>query len=256
VKFEAPRRTSLSARLGLPRDRWVLRRARFLQKPRDLTILPAGGAAASPAPTVVAFHGMAMRVEIFARWLAGALEEPWAWIFPEGPYPLERRVGDLRTIGHAWYLWEGDTPEFRRSLRRSEARVLRLLDHPAEGASLDAGRRILLGFSQGGYFAGSLGLRHAECFRGIAVAGARIRPAWSVRDMDGVPRIPLLFLHGEADDVITRRDARASAQEMEDLGFPVRFETVPGGHRWNGAMTEVFRDWARGVFERQTHGGA
>jgi predicted esterase len=195
---------------------------------------------------------MAMRVEVFARWLADLMDEPWAWVLPEGPYPLERTIGSLRAIGHAWYLYEGDTPAFRRSLRRSEARVLRLLERPARRLPLDPSRRILLGFSQGGYFAGSLGLRHADRFAGIAVAGARVRPAFAGRDLAGVRRLPILFLHGEDDEVVRLENARASARELEDLGFPVTFRSVPGEHRWNGAMTEAFRAWARGVFQMGT----
>jgi predicted esterase len=191
---------------------------------------------------------MAMRVEVFARWLSALADEPWAWVLPEGPYPLERRMGDLKSIGHAWYLWEGDTPAFRRSLRRSEAHVLRLLERPARRLPLDPSRRILLGFSQGGYFAGSLGLRHAQRFAGIAVAGARIRPAFAGRDLRGLRRLPILFLHGEEDDVIRLEDARASARELEDMGFPVTFRAVPGQHRWNGAMSEAFREWAGRIF--------
>lgn len=249
---DPPERADLSARPGFPRERWALRRVPFVHAVRELTILPAG--AAPPLPTVVGLHGMAMRVEIFARWLSGLADEPWAFVLPEGPYPLERRAGALRMIGHAWYLWEGDTPGFRRSLRRSERHVLRLLQRPVRRLPLDPNRRILLGFSQGGYFAGSLGLRHAERFTGIAVAGARIRPAYADRDLRGVRRLPILFLHGEEDDVVRLEDARASARELEDLGFPVTFRPVPGGHRWGHGMTEAFRDWAGRLFRGEAEG--
>lgn len=189
-----------------------------------------------------------MRAEVFARWLADLLDEPWAFWIPEGPYPFERHVGGLRSVGHAWYLWDGDTPSFRRSLRRSEHRLLRLLPERAEAWGLDPENVVVLGFSQGGYFGGSLALRHAERFRGLAVAGARVRPGYSGRPLAEIPRIPILFLHGRDDAVVSAVQAEASARELEQQGFPIRWTEVDGDHRWNGAMSDAFRVWAREIF--------
>lgn len=214
----------------------------FVIEPRDVTLFPAEST--PPYPTVVALHGMAMRIEILARWVRDLTGEGYAWLLPEGPYPLERRSGRLRMIGHAWYLYEGDTPAFRQSLRESEARLLRLLDRRATTDRLDRERILLLGFSQGGYFAGCLGLRHAERFRGIAVAGGRIRIDFADRDIEEIPRIPILFVHGTDDDVVPVDRAHESAEALRKRGFPVTFEEVEGGHKWNHAMTEAFRSWA------------
>jgi phospholipase/carboxylesterase len=237
------RRAPLHRRVGLDRERLRLGHTHYVLKKRDLTILPEEGT--TPFPTIVAMHGMAMRLEVFARWLRGLMDEPWAWIFPDGPYPLERRMGTLRMIGHAWYLYDGNTPGFRHSVRRSEERLLGVLEERTRTHRLDPARTILLGFSQGGYFAGSLGLRYAERFAGIAVAAGRIRPGIACRSVDEIPRIPILFIHGKGDDMVPLEAARESADEMRALGFPVTWAEVEGTHRWNGAMSEAFRAWAR-----------
>lgn len=235
-------------RIGLAHERLRLGRSRFVLQPRDLTILPPDGRGGTvplpPHPLVIGLHGMGMRAEIFARWLKGLFDEPWAWFLPEGPYPMERRHGNLRMIGHAWYIWDGGTPAFRLTLRRSEERVIDLLERRAAPRSFDLSRAVLLGFSQGGYFAGSLGLRHAERFRGIAIAGGRIRPAHACRPLAEIPRLPLLFLHGRQDATVPLAEARSSAEEMERHGFPVTFIETEGGHAWSPAMTAAFRDWA------------
>jgi predicted esterase len=208
---------------------------------RDLTILPARGD--PPYPTILGLHGLAMRPEIYARWLAALMDGPWAFWIPEGTYPLERRLGDLRSIGFAWYLWEGDTPAFRESLRKSEARVLSLFDARAAERGLDTTRVVAVGFSQGAYFGGSLVLRHAERFRGLVVAGGRVRPGYAERKFEEIPRIPILFLHGRADDVVPLQGARESADELAGLGFPVTFVEVEGGHIWNESMSAALREW-------------
>ncbi|MBD3160763.1 MAG: hypothetical protein GF346_01335 [Candidatus Eisenbacteria bacterium] len=244
---ETADRTSLSERIGLSPERVRVGSTSFVIEPRDVTLFP--DRAEPPYPTVVGLHGMAMRIEILARWIRGMTDEGCAWLLPEGPYPLERKMGRLRMIGHAWYLYEGDTPAFRRSLRESEDRLLRLIDRRATTDRLDRDRMLLLGFSQGGYFAGSVGLRHAERFRGIAVAGGRIRIGFADRDIREIPRIPILFLHGTDDDVVPIDKARESAAELEEHGFPVRFEEIDGGHEWNDAMEAAFRAWAAPLLE-------
>jgi phospholipase/carboxylesterase len=234
------------ARIGLAADRIRIGCTPFVTQPLDFTILPPSGA--GPHPTILALHGMGMRPEPFARWFRGLQDAPCAWLLPEGPYPVESRVGGLRASGFAWYVYDGDTPAFRATLRRSEGRILQLLPERASTWNLDPARVILLGFSQGAYFAGSLGLRHAERFRGIVIAGGRARPGWADRAAETIPRIPFLFLHGRDDDVVPLDQARASADEIERLGFPVRFHVTEGGHAWNEEMSAALRVWTREIF--------
>lgn len=238
---EPAERSSISERLGIDPTRLRLGQGSFHLTPRDIVILPREGR--SPHPTLLCFHGLGMRVEVFGRWLQPLFEGTWAGLIPEGPYPLERRVGSLRQIGHAWYLWEGDTPAFRRSLRRSEERILQMLPDRASEHGLDPACMVALGFSQGAYFAGSLALRHAERFRGLVVAGGRVRPSFAARPLDGIPRIPILFLHGVDDDVISLGAARESAAELERAGFPVTFSESSGGHKWSLEMSQALRSW-------------
>ena len=233
----------LAARIGVAPERVRLRTERSEAGARDLTILPARGG--SPGPTVIAFHGLGMRIEVFARWLQGLYDTPWTWILPEGPYPFEGRFSGLQSIGHAWYLWDGNTPAFRASLRESEARVLELLDDRAASGVLDPGRTAVVGFSQGAFFAGSLALRHTERFCALACVAGRIRPGYAAREISTIPRLPILYLHGRDDDVVEVGRARASAGELEAHGFPVRFVEVGGGHMWSAEMSNALRGFLR-----------
>ncbi len=234
-------RATLSERIGIDPGRLRVGESRFLLSPRDLTILPRQGS--PPHPTILAIHGLGMRIETFSRWLQPVFDENWACLLPEGPYPLERRLGGLRQIGHAWYLWEGDTPAFRRSLRQSEERILAILPERAAAHGLDPTRMVALGFSQGAVFAGSLALRSPERFRGLVIAAGRVRSRFSGNEAGMAPRWPVLFLHGVDDDVVPIEGARESAAELERAGFDVTFSTAPGGHIWSDAMTRNLLDW-------------
>lgn len=245
-------RAPLAERLGLGAERLRIARKPFVTQPLDLAVLPESGQA--PYPTVLALHGLGMRPEPFLRWFRDLLDGPWAWLVPEGPYPMERRVGGVRTIGYAWYAYEGDTPRFRATLRDSEQRILGILPDRSCAWNLDVTRVILLGFSQGAYLAGSLGLRHAERFRGVVIAGGRVRPAWADRDLATIPRIPFLFLHGREDDVVPLAQARAAAEEIERLGCPVRFIETGGGHIWNKEMSDALRVWLQEIGEDPARG--
>jgi phospholipase/carboxylesterase len=251
VSEDSAARAPLAERLGLPAERIRIARKPFVTQPLDLAILPTTGVA--PHPTILALHGLGMRPEPFLRWFRDLLDEPWAWLVPEGPYPMERRIGGVRTIGYAWYVYEGDTPRFRATLRDSEQRVLSILPDRASAWDLDVTRVVLLGFSQGAYLAGSLGLRHAERFRGVVIAGGRVRPSWAERDLATVPRIPFLFLHGRDDDVVPIAQARAAAEEIERLGFPVRFVETGGDHIWNKEMSDALRGWLQEITGDEPH---
>ena len=48
------------------------------------------------------------------------------------------------------------------------------MDRVIDEYPVDPARRVLLGFSQGGYFAGYLGIRDSHRISGLVVMGARI----------------------------------------------------------------------------------
>ena len=128
-----------------------------------------------PAPLLVALHGQGMSADRFLRILLPLDKGPLRLVIPEGMYPYEIRREDRIVIGYSWYLYRGDQAEFRAHLARSEEHLRSLLDEIEARHPVDRKRSVLLGFSQGGYLAGFVGLRHRDRFGGLVIASARLK---------------------------------------------------------------------------------
>jgi phospholipase/carboxylesterase len=129
-------------------------------------------------------------------------------------------------------VWTGDSEEFTRSLERTAAWLLGVIDAEVAAAGLDAGRVSLVGFSQGGYLAGFTALRHPARFRALVVAAGRLKDEILAAD---APRaaaagLRVLDVHGEKDAAVRPEPCRASAERLAALGLPVEFRTYDAGH--------------------------
>jgi len=118
--------------------------------------------------------------------------------------------------------------------------------------SVDRARILLTGFSQGGVYTYTFGLRNPGVFRAIApVAGALIagqNPATEaiLRKARGTG---VYIAHGAADQQIPVVRARASRQRLEKAGFLVTYHEMPYlGHHF--PPEEPSRIWA--WFEKLT----
>ncbi len=96
--------------------------------------------------------------------------------------------------------------------------------------SVDPSRVLLTGFSQGGTYSYTFGLRSPDVFRAIApVSGGLIaRPS---PEADAILRkargMGVYIAHGAIDDRIPIERARASRERLEQAGFTVTYREVP-----------------------------
>lgn len=192
---------------------------------------PAGDAS---GVLLVALHGQGMSARSFARELLPAVPEGTTVLLPDGPQPFEiRRESGLRR-GHAWYVYTGDENAFVSEMQHTGTWLIDLVDDVVAAYELDPRRVDLLGFSQGGYMAGYLGISHAERFRKLVVAGARIKHevleehAHRAVEAGAVPE--LLCVHGDADPSVRVDAVRASFDALGAWGVRGDFRTFPCGH--------------------------
>jgi len=110
----------------------------------------------------------------------------------------------------------------------------------------DPARVLLTGFSQGGTYSYTFGLRNPGVFRAIApVSGALVaRPSPAVEAILKRARgMGVYIVHGAADDRIPVERARASRVRLEQAGFTVTYREVPHlGHFFPEG--EADRIWA------------
>ncbi len=183
---------------------------------------------------VVALHGQGMRPTSFARETLAAMPKRATVIYPQAPLPFEIRTGTRIKQGNGWYVYLGDTPEFLESMERAEHWLRYVLDATLAKGGLDASRVALLGFSQGGYLAGFVGLRNADRFDRLVVAGSRLKHE-VLEDATRAaaaaqPSFRILDVHGEQDASVRPDPCRESAAKITELGVPVDFRTYPAKH--------------------------
>jgi phospholipase/carboxylesterase len=206
--------------------------ARTVPFTRDVTVRYLAPAAHGDGSLLLALHGQGMSGERFAQWVAPLLPEQTAALLPDGPLPFEIRGSRGIRQGNGWYLYLGDGAAFVAEMERTGAWLLDLLADEVARRGIDPARVSLLGFSQGGYLAGHLGVTHAGRFRRLVVAGARMKDEVLA---DAAPRaaaagLEVLAVHGAEDPNVAPDASRRSADALTAAGLPVRFATFPGGH--------------------------
>ncbi len=184
-----------------------------------------------PRPVLLALHGMGMDADKFQRILRHLESNEMLVVVPEGMYPFERRVEGSIEIGYAWYLYRGDQEEFHEQLERSERHLLALLDKVERDYSIDRKRSVVLGFSQGGYLAGFMGLRNRDRFGGLVIASARLKHEF-LEDEIAAGNLPdTLFLHSEQDKATKWDQAKEGLDKLTEAGATTAHYLHEDGHR-------------------------
>ncbi len=176
-----------------------------------LVVIPDDGRDGEMRPLIVALHGFGDDPANYpALWGPAAKEIGAIVAVPLGA----QEIGE----GRGW----GDVDE-------ADAIVQFALAHVREHYEVDWDRVVLTGFSQGGFMAMALGIRHPQLFVGvIPMAGAYIPEADAPPPAgDGDPRY--YFLVGTRDRVVN--EVRRAAADFESAGYDVELRTIAGlGH--------------------------
>lgn len=210
----------------------------------SLPDLPAGASPPSAGfPLLVALHGFgdtAARLEERLPALAGA---PFAVLYPDGPFPVEiRREHEPTRVGASWYQYTGDQDAFRTSLRFVADHLERLVRHVAAAHPVDPGRIALLGYSQGGYVAGTMALWRPDRYLGLVAIGTRLKLE-VVDDVRVASDLPVLVVHGKRDRAIPFERQMEMVTALRAGGVQVEVHAHEGGHGLRPERSEVVRSF-------------
>ena len=210
--------------------------------------VPAAPPPAAGWPLLLALHGMGMRAETFAERVRPALPPGVALAVPQAPLPYETaRPDGSRTIRHAWYVYDGGSPEFRARLHRAADLVRELRAAVLAGRPLDPARVVLLGFSQGGYLAAVAALRDPRSWRGLAVCAARVKDEMLAAELPAARGFPVLLAHATGDASIPADALARGRAALHAHGAAVTAAEVPGPHAFGDGMAAAVRAWLAGV---------
>ena len=203
-------------------------------------LLPRTGA--GRPPLLVALHGKGDRADRFEEEARDALPEGWALLLPSGPVPRDRHParGGI-ALGDSWYLYDGDTPAFRESLDAAEAHLLKVFAAARRRARL--GPPALLGFSQGAYLAGIVGVRHPGKFRAVVQVGGRLKVEMLGPLLSAARGVRFLGLHGAKDLAVRPGPSAESLAAARAAGLDAEFREFDAGHEFSPEMRLAAREW-------------
>ncbi|MCU0725954.1 MAG: hypothetical protein MUE73_09230 [Planctomycetes bacterium] len=224
-------------------DEKVLIAKDFRVGTQNLLFLPKGYRKGRKWPLVVALHGMGMSAEEFANLLSPLRSLPAILFVPEGVYPFEIKVAGQTGLGRAWYLYAGDRGAFVESMERTGRHLRALAGRITREYPVDRNRRVLLGFSQGGYLAAYEGLRDAAHWRGLAIIAARVEDELLGDALRKASGLSVLLQHGLKDRAVPFSKAEKSRDALLQAGIEVKFRPYDSGHHLTAEQTRDLRDW-------------
>jgi phospholipase/carboxylesterase len=161
---------------------------------------------------------------------------------PQGPVSFPVGGGQL---GYGWFpMVPGQPPDVPAFTSAAEA-LREFVDLALARYPIDPARLAVAGFSQGGLMAYELALRNPERFSGL-VALSTWLPDILAQDLPKKPEqasLPVLIVHGTADDRITVEQARASRELMRDFGVPLMYREFAMGHELRPEALQVIDRW-------------
>ncbi len=184
-----------------------------------------------PAPLIIAFHGYGDRAGNY----------PGIWSGPAGEYGAILAVPQgMQPVGNG-FGWG--------SVDEADAIFQRVLDEVGRQYAVDPARVVLTGFSQGGFIALALGLRHPDALIGVIPMAGPYIPEIDAPPTarEGDPKY--YFIVGSRDRAVG--DVRRAAKDYESAGYDVKLRVVPGtGHNFpkdsarelDSALKWVFRE--------------
>ncbi|HUP46299.1 MAG TPA: alpha/beta hydrolase [Thermoanaerobaculia bacterium] len=213
-----------------------------------LTDLPLAYALRTPSrrpdtaemPLVMVMHGRGADANDLAD-IAQALDGPvgYRFVFPNAPKPFEAYPG--MTFGYTWF---DGWPPSAESIAASRRLLFDFLAQVTRRYPTPPGKIILSGFSQGALMALDVGLRTEMKIAGIvAMSGGLYEEG--LPDLTGKRNLPILIVHGTADDMIPLPAARRARQVLERYGLQPEYAEFPMGHHVTPESMAVVADFLR-----------
>ncbi len=205
-------------------------------------VLPDDVSPGQRYPLVVGLHGAGGSATGFAGvFLASGVSQSFVVCAPNGPYAT---VGANR-LGHLWYPPRATNAVSRAEWDISESYVLEMVKAAQQKYPVDPEQIYLVGFSQGGRLAYTLGLKHPEIFKGIVAIATwfeheDITPA-ELRQAAG--RLRILVSHSPDDEGVNWENGEATRKLLTDHGVAHEFIAYDGGHVLPATLLRKVAKW-------------
>lgn len=187
-----------------------------------LMVVPKDGEFSGPRPLVIVLHGYGD--------VAGSYPGLWGPVVKELGAILAVPSGAERVGGgRGW----GD-------LEQADAVVQHTIEIMDANFEIDRDRLVLTGFSQGGFMAMALGVRHPDLFAGVIPMAGGYIPEIDAPPIAGEGDPRYYFMVGSNDRVADQ--VRRAASDFKGAAYEVELRVLPGtGHSFPRATTRELR---------------
>jgi phospholipase/carboxylesterase len=119
------------------------------------------------------------------------------------------------------------------------------LDAAVARYPIDPAKLVILGFSQGGVMAYSLGLSNPQRFAALVALSTWLPPALleEIPATDASKRLPVLIQHGSRDELVHVNRARQSVEALRQWRLPLTYREYDMGHEINGRSLTDLTTW-------------
>jgi predicted esterase len=195
-------------------------------------------------PVLIALHGAGGSIEAFAQLFKGnAVAQPFFFCTPEAPYG----AAGGREPNFVWF--KPGTGERRRpaalQTKLGDEYLVAVLEAVFKAYPVDPRRVFLMGFSQGGFLAYTVGLKHAELFAGVIPVGAWLHPDdFTTEEMKRAATHTRVWICHSPDDLaVAPSEARAASAFLTKSGVPNELVRYGGGHVLNAELARQIAAW-------------
>ena len=199
----------------------------------------------SKKPLIVYLHGFKQNIGSFKPLVGPLLSLEAYHLFVQAPYPLYDRSREKKVNewGRAWYLYDGEQPQFLQSLENASQFLERIIDKVSQHLSIN--RTAVMGYSMGGYLAGYYGLSRSESIQELIVVGSRIKTEVFEDREQKVGHLNVLALHGRKDRSVKSIPQQESCNMLSKWGANVQFNELEEGHKLTENYLDEIQDWLR-----------
>ena len=202
--------------------------------------IPSGKPDSAELPLVFVLHGRGADANDLAD-LAPMIDHGYRFILPNAPKPFEPSPG--MTFGFTWF--DGWPPE-KSSIVHSRDLLLQFIDEMVTQYPTPPGKIVLCGFSQGALMSIDVGFRTRQKLAGIVAMSGGVYE----KDLPPFSKdIPVLMVHGTADDVIPVLVAHRARRIMEQHGVEPAYYEFPMGHHVTAESMAVVSEFIRRCLE-------
>ena len=202
---------------------------------------------------VLLLHGNGNSPQMVLNWFGGLGLDSLIVAAPEAPYT---KIPETVTNGRGLYAGVADAIWAPDSVRAESIALTaewyeRILEDASAGLRVDTARApLVIGFSQGGYFAHVLNVRSIRPLAGVASICASVYPQFDVISRYAAKQAqmpPLFVAHGMSDSLVPFAVGQSYRRTLETIGAPMVFLPFDGGHWPTSAVDAALRNWIMSI---------